>query len=236
MEKIQLICFSYAGSVASNFNLLKPYLGDEVILSVVEYRGRGNRSKEKDYRDNDDMISDAAEQIRKIREHDVPYAILGYSMGAQVIYELFARGFIEEMPVCVLVAAHMPPDIDCTGKGIDLEDSEKFLEVIKKYGGLDERLLQDKRFASIFLSRMKTDFRLLKDYQFNGIYYKFPVRIVVMYSEEDTPYQLVQGWKRFAGQEILFYQMGEGHFFYRTDSERFCRIITTEIGKRAKNK
>ena len=32
-------------------------------------------------------------------------------MGAQVVYELFAQGLLEENPLCIFLAAHEPPDV-----------------------------------------------------------------------------------------------------------------------------
>ena len=228
MKKVQLICIGYAGSVAANFNFLVPYFGENILLSIVEYRGRGRRSKESAYKDNNEMAADAAEQLIAIREPELPYAVLGYSMGAQVVYEIFAQKLIKEMPVCIFLAAHEPPDVDCFGKNIDLENDTAFLENIKAYGGMDERLLQDTRFASIFISRMKADFALLKSYQFRGEYDKFPAEVVMMYCETDTPFEKIQGWSRFSNV-IRFYEMGQSHFFFKTHTEEFCKIIKSEI-------
>lgn len=229
MQKVQLICVGYAGSIAANFNLLAPYLGDDVVFSVVEYRGRGNRSKECQYKDNDEMAEDVAKQIGAIRKQDLPYALLGYSMGAQVVYEVFAQGLLQDFPICTFLAAHEPPDVDCFGKGINLENDTAFLEHIKVYGGMDERLLQDSRFASIFIARMREDFRLLKSYRFSGIYHYIPSKVVVMYCETDTPYEVMKGWQRFSAGTIMFRQMGHSHFFFRTDTEEFCRVIEEKM-------
>lgn len=231
MKRIQLICVGYAGSVAANFNILASHMGEDIKVSVVEYRGRGSRSKEAPYGDNDEMIVDAAEQIQIIRDRDLPYAILGYSMGAQVVYELFAQNRLQEVPVCTFLAAHEPPDVDCFGKSINMEDDAAFLEHIKKYGGLDERLLQDARFASIFISRMKMDFKLLKDYRFSRNYQKISSDVVMLYCEKDTPYEVIKGWQRFSEKEIRFYQMGQSHFFFKTDTEEFCEVLMAEMGK-----
>jgi len=228
MKKIQLICVGYAGSVASNFNLLLPYFDEKIDFLPVEYRGRGSRSKESKYDDNDDMVRDVAMRIKALRNIELPYAILGYSMGAQVVYELFAQGLLTEPPICTFLAAHEPPDVDCFGKSIDLDDEQKFLENMKVYGGLDERLLKDARFASIYGSRMKDDFKLLHEYQFSGTYHYFLSRAVMLYCEKDTPYEKVQGWKRFA-EEIVFYELGENHFFFKSHPKEFCNILEKEI-------
>lgn len=232
MKKIQLICVGYAGSVAANFNILTQYLSKNISVSVVEYRGRGNRNKEKLYTDNDEMVLDVAEQIQNMRKSELSYAILGYSMGAQVVYELFAKGLLREIPICTFLAAHEPPDIDCFGKSINIENDVSFLEHVKKYGGLDERLFQDVRFASIFISRMKQDFKLLKEYRFNGEYQKIDSDMLVLYCENDTPYEKIKNWKKFAGKKIRFYQMGKSHFFFKTDTKEFCQILTEWLENR----
>ena len=151
----------------------------------------------KEYSDNIELVYDVADQVKKLRRPELPYAILGYSMGAQVVYELFAQGLLTEKPRCIFIAAHEPPDVPCAGKDIDLCDREAFLERVKQYGGMDIRLLQDARFASIFLERMRADFRLLQEYSFSGEYHSFPSRAVMLYSEEDTPLEIVRGWQRF---------------------------------------
>lgn len=231
MKRMQLICVGYAGSVAANFNILASHMGEDISVSVVEYSGRGSRSREAPYADNDELVADVAEQIRIIRNWELPYAILGYSMGAQVVYELFAWELLPEMPVCTFLAAHEPPDVDCFGKSINMDDDAAFLEHVKKYGGLDERLLQDARFASIFVSRMKQDFRLLKDYRFNGSYHEISSDVVMLYCENDTPYEVIKGWQRFSKKEIRFHQMGQSHFFFKTDTEEFCEVLLAEMRK-----
>jgi len=228
MKQLQLICVGYAGSVAANFNMLSPYFDETIDFVTVEYRGRGSRSKESKYVDNNDMVQDVAEQVKGLRNREIPYAILGYSMGAQVVYELFAQGLLTEPPTCTFLAAHEPPDVDCFGKSIDLEDEQGFLKQLRVYGGLDERLLKDARFAAIYGARMKDDFKLLHEYRFNGEYHKMLSKTVMIYCEQDTPYEKVQGWKQFA-EDIMFYELGENHFFFKSHPEEFCSIISKEI-------
>lgn len=229
MSKIQLIVVGYAGSEASNFNCLIPHLGEDIILSVVEYQGRGTRRKEEFYKNCEEMVLDVAGQIVGLRMDGIPYAILGYSMGAQNVYELFAQKFLTEAPVCTFVAAHEPPDVDCMGKQFSIDDDKEFMEHMKVYGGMDERLLQEPRFAGIYTPRMKADFRMLQDYRFNGEYHKFLSDLVVFYCEKDTPYDKTCGWSRFAPNEAKFYELGHSHFFFRTHAEEFCNIIKNTL-------
>lgn len=230
-KKIQLIVLGYAGSDATGFNVLRSFLDESILLSVVEYQGRGKRRKEPFYRNCDEQVRDVAKQIQNLRIAELPYAILGYSMGAEVLYELFAQKFIVEAPICTFVAAHEPPDVDCMGKQFSIDDDKKFMEHMKVYGGMDERLLQDPRFAGIYTARMKADFRMLQDYRFNGEYHKFLSDLVVFYCEEDTPYSKTKGWNRFATNEAKFYELGHSHFFFRTNTEEFCNIIKNTLSR-----
>jgi len=228
MKNLQLICVGYAGSVASNFNILLPYFEENIEFVTVEYKGRGTRAKETKYTDTSDLVYDVAQQVKLLRNTEVPYAILGYSMGAQVVYEMYAQGLLDEKPICTFVAAHEPPDIECAGKHVNLEDEAVFLEQLKVYGGMDERLLKDARFVKIYGSRMKDDFKLLQEYQFSGVYHKLLSRVVMLYCEKDTPYAKVQNWRNFS-DDIMFYELGENHFFFKNHPEEFCNIISKEI-------
>lgn len=229
MEKIQLIVVGYAGSEASNFNNLFPFLEEKVILSVIEYKGRGKRRKEGFYQSCGEAVKDIAEQIGQIRMPEYSYAILGYSMGAQNVYELFATNMLKEKPICIFVAAHEPPDVACAAKRFRIEDDKEFVEHVKVYGGLDDRLLADARFAGIYMARMRADFKLLQEYCFDGIYHLFPARLAVFYCEQDTPFGVMRGWDRFTVKEPVFYELGYSHFFFRTNAEEFCKIILAEL-------
>ena len=259
MEKVQLISVGYAGSTAANFNLLLPYFEGRILFSPVEYRGRGTRGRQGNcagdahrarkaegavierhaknaegagntgYADNTELVWDVADQVKKLRRPKLPYAVLGYSMGAQVVYEMFAQGLLAEKPLCIFIAAHEPPDVPCAGKDVDLCDEAAFLERVKRYGGRDSRLRQDARFAAMFRERMRADFRLLQEYAFSGEYRSFPSRAVVLYCEEDTPFEIVRGWQRFSEKEVRFFLLGSSHFFFRTHAEEFCGIIMKEL-------
>ena len=88
MKDIQLFCIPYAGGNASFFNNLKKYLEDSVEVYNLEYSGHGIRRREAFYHDFEELLIEVKEQIETHRKKDVPYAILGYSMGSLAAYEL----------------------------------------------------------------------------------------------------------------------------------------------------
>lgn len=94
MKDIQLFCIPYAGGNASFFNNLKKYLEDFVEVYNLEYSGHGIRRREAFYHDFEELLIEVKEQIETHRKKDVPYAILGYSMGSLAAYELAANYFM----------------------------------------------------------------------------------------------------------------------------------------------
>lgn len=111
MKDIQLFCIPYAGGNASFFNNLKKYLEDFVEVYNLEYSGHGIRRREAFYHDFEELLIEVKEQIETHRKKDVPYAILGYSMGSLAAYELAANYFMADLPKHIFLAAHEPPDL-----------------------------------------------------------------------------------------------------------------------------
>ena len=86
MQKIQLICFPYAGGSASFFRGLGEKLQNKIEVTAVEYAGHGTRRKESYYHTFEELVQDMTTTVRKVRNPEIPYAIFGYSMGSVVAY------------------------------------------------------------------------------------------------------------------------------------------------------
>ena len=83
----------------------------EILPVLLEYAGHGTRKTEPFYADFDEMTEDIAGQIREKRIPEYEFALLGYSMGSIVLYEILAKELLGEVPCHIFVAAHEAPDI-----------------------------------------------------------------------------------------------------------------------------
>ena len=105
-------CIPYAGGTSASYNTLTQFLAEEPIdVIVLEYAGHGTRVKEPGYDSFDAMASDIFHMISKRRIKEIPYAILGYSMGSIVAYEILTKYIPStDLPAHIFLAAHFPPD------------------------------------------------------------------------------------------------------------------------------
>lgn len=51
----------------------------------------------------------------------------------------------------------------------------------------------------------------------------------MFYCEQDTLFEPVQEWRRFAIEEPEFNELGYSHFFFHTETEKFCKIIQKKL-------
>lgn len=218
MDKKQLFCITYAGGTAKFFDVLEKELADCYEVHALEYSGHGSRRNEPFYDNCESMFMDIAEQIRLLRK-DVPYEIFGYSMGSLVAYEVAAHYMGADQPGKIFVAAHEPPNIDSKGKYFAALNEEEFLEKMIEFGGIDERLVGNKRFLKIFFGPLRADYQYIMEYQCREQIDRINCDIVVFYSEKDTRRVDMLKWDQFTCADIILYELEGNHFFLKNQEK-----------------
>lgn len=228
-EKIQLFLMPFAGGGQHSFDVLLPYLTDEFELFVFEYAGHGTRRKEPFYTSFGDMVKDAALFFHEKRENK-PYAILGYSMGALVTYELYASGLVKEVPSHIFLASHDSPDSQWEGKQYYGMQEEDFIAILRRMGGMervDEKTLSNKFFQRLYMEPIKEDYRLLAGYEMSRQII-LPAKTTVFYAPDDITEERIRGWEKFMMQGSHITAIGENHFFYQKHACVFADNIIRE--------
>lgn len=231
-ENIQLFCLPFAGGGADAFQgLAKELEGENIEIVTFEYAGHGTRRMEEFYPDFDSMVSDAAEFIAARRKPDAGYALLGYSMGSVVTYELMAQSRLSGTPEHIFLAAHEAPDVEWPGKAYyDLKD-EEFLETLKTMGGfekLDEKTLNNRFFQKLYLKPIREDYRLLAMYQMSKAIV-LPAETTMFYATGDIPTQAIRKWDPFFGPGSEYISIGENHFFIRDHAKEMAAVIKAKL-------
>ncbi|MCD8109529.1 MAG: hypothetical protein LUE14_05450 [Clostridiales bacterium] len=109
-------------------------------------------------------------QIVENRDHSLPYVILGYSLGTAIAYDLIQYG-MEEKPAYAFLCARASLDLYAKTKSFALLEEDAFVREIQKMGGVDKRILNNRRFLEIYMQAVphndvlsilsKTDFYIL---------------------------------------------------------------------------
>lgn len=232
-EKIQLFCIPYAGGTAGAFRELAGLLGEEVLVSTIEYSGHGSRKSEEFYRDFAELAEDVYGQMQKVRRKDLPYGIFGYSMGSVAVYELLYRYLAENPPKHIFLAAHEAPDIDWDSKKYADLDDDGFMDMLIGFGGFDEenrKMMKNRFFRRLYFQPIREDYRLLAEYKMQE-FHPLPADATMFYSPADIPTEKIETWKRFAGGELEFVPLGRNHFFIREHAGEMAEIMRKKMGQ-----
>lgn len=235
MENIKVFAFPNAGGTAKLFQGLKRILSEKGIeLIDLDYARHGKRAGDPAYASFSEMSDDMAQIVRKNMMPGDRIVLFGYSMGALVAYDIFTRCFSDEERRKVshlYLAAHEPPHIEfCGAKYADC-DEDTFISGMKDMGGLDERLLGNPRFLGIFLDQIRSDYRLINSYIWNGKKKTLNIPTTVFYCEEDTPLKRICQWKEYVEDPALFsiQAFSGGHFFIRGHAEEIAVQFASHI-------
>ncbi len=226
---MKLICFTYAGGNSTFYDQLKNELLPNVELIAAEYSGHGTRHRSPFYSDFDELANDMLVQIKESIVANEPYAIMGYSMGSISAVEVLKKLIDEKMPlpVHVFLAAH-EPHTKAVYADYNKSDIDEFVkERTIKFGGVPDKLIDNKSFWRMYLPIYRADYSIIGKYKFEKLKLKSDIPATVFYSESDTSYEDMKNWNKYFENIDLLEYTGN-HFFI---NEHFC-AIAQEIKKR----
>ncbi len=229
-EQIQLFIFPYAGGSIASFKRLADQIDKSIETVTIEYAGRGSRAKEPLAESIEDLLEDAIRFCQTHRDVRIPYAVMGYSMGSVLAYEMLARKLLPgELRHLFIAAEVSPKDRSLELRKVENPTEKRILERARKLGGLDECMLQNRRFADIYLRPMLSDYRLFFDYRFGGYEEKIKTDTTFFYCEKDTALEDVKKWSELIDGVFDYHELGQNHFFINQHSGEMAKIINETL-------
>ena len=228
-KKLQLFILPFAGGDSNSFNRLLPLLDDNIETHVIEYSGRLSRRKEGYILDYHDFLVDVANQIKKVKNDGIPYALFGYSLGSVLLYDLIinklVEGDLKHVFICSKGSLHNKTNVDHS----DGYSNDEVVDEMKYLGGTDERILNNPRFLSIYLEPVKMDFNIWRQYIYKPG--KIGCNATMMFSHFDPAARGVHDWDSNIEGSTDYYEMGENHFFIKENWETVAQIVNSNIKK-----
>lgn len=235
-KKFLLFCFPFAGGTADFYNNLEKACGDAVQFIKLEYSGHGARMKEPLCHSFDELTNDLYPQVMMALDDypEMDYSMIGYSMGSIVVFDMLMRMVNNggnRSPWRVFISAHQPQPIrslrnipnDCMDGWV----KERTIE----FGGIDKRLFGNESFWRVYLPIFKADYRMIADYDFDGVDFSTDIPATVFYSEEDTPYSEMAEWKHFFTGDCDFVEYTGPHFFIEKYYQDMAEVILDNYKK-----
>jgi surfactin synthase thioesterase subunit len=229
-KRIQLFLLPYAGGSSASFRRLTDRLDGRIEAITVEYSGRGARSREPLASSFLGMLVDAWEYCLARRNEEIPYAIMGYSMGSVMAYELTVQKKLPgEQKHLFLATEVSPQERAIEFRMVKDPTDERVLERARRLGGIDERMLKNERFAEIFIKPMLSDYRNFFSYQFDGCHEKSKIDATIFYCESDTAFDDVKKWEELIEGTLDYCDFSGGHFFINQHYEELANIINRKL-------
>ncbi len=227
-KKIQLFCIPFAGGSSRSFDGLAKSIDESIEVVSIAYPGRGVRANEPFFDTYEELVADTKRQILDQRDTFVPFALLGYSMGSAVAYDLLQRELYEK-PIHTFICARESLDWQIESKRFALLDEESFTAHVQRLGGIDERIASNPRFLKAYIRPVYADYKLWHQHRYCPDKGMPNVDLTVFYSENDTPRSKVQTWKNLTSGSVDLYEFGENHFFIFKHASEMGKIISDKL-------
>ncbi|MGI5175009.1 thioesterase II family protein [Dactylosporangium sp. CA-152071] len=162
---LRVFCFPHAGGAASAFRTWQQHLPYGLEVCPVQLPGRESRFGEPLPTGVVDLVPDLAEAL--LPALDVPFALLGNSMGALVAYELTRHLRRDHLPspTRLVVAGAKPPGGAARMPALShLPDLEFGRAMQARHGGIPAEVLDDPQIAEIYLPVLRADMAMVEGY------------------------------------------------------------------------
>jgi surfactin synthase thioesterase subunit len=226
-KKLQLFMLPYAGGSSFSFMKLSRFISESIETIAIDYPGRGLSTDDTSYEKYADFVVDVTSRIRKRRDTSIPYALLGYSMGSVLAFDIATKKMLGESPThCFLCAQGSILRRGKFGLIADLNEAS-FLTKIQEMGGIDERLKKNEQEYRKRVSIIRSDFNILEQYVYDGNKGVFDTTII--YSQMDNSCDYIFDWSDVIDGEIDYYEMGSNHFFINQCYKEIAQIVNDKL-------
>lgn len=230
-NKTQLFCFTYAGGTVTFFDSIGKCL-DNMEVIPLEYAGHGNRFNEPFYKDFNELADDMYNNLVK-KYKGGKYALFGYSMGTISVVEVLKKVMQEQYiksPDYIFLAAHEPYTKTVIKNFSESEMDDFVKERTISFGGVPEKLINNKSFWRMYLPIYRADYSIIHKYIFEDLKLKSSIPAVILYSENDTPFEKMKYWNRYFIEKCEYYEFDGTHFFMKEHYSEIANIIKEKIG------
>lgn len=227
---MKLFCLPYAGGGATPFRVLKDKLSARIVVVPMCLPGR-------EYRFAEPLVDELEVLLPLLvrdylREERGPYALYGHSMGALIGFELIRYLSKHKLPLPLhfFAAARGAPALSGEYEHFSGLDDADFITRIEAFGGIPEKIVQNREIMSMVLPILRSDFRLLDRYQYLDNE-PLPVPITSLRGESDATVR--DAWMRAWQYETVcvyrHHTIPGNHFFINDPQSLVFDIIADTL-------
>lgn len=167
LSSFNLLCFHNVGGSAQTFKSWTKDLSNEIGVCAVQLPGRRERIGEPFCTNLESILESVLEEMEPLLK--APYAIVGYSMGALLGFELMRRIRRAKLPdaKCFFPIGLSAPQLPKTPRNWHLlSDTELVNTLAKVYGAIPDLVLREPDLIKMVLPVLRADLSIAESYRY----------------------------------------------------------------------
>jgi medium-chain acyl-[acyl-carrier-protein] hydrolase len=224
---IRLFCFPYAGIGISAFRGWSLQAAD---ICPVQFPGRESRHGEAPFRRMADLAAATLDAIAPFT--DVPFALLGHSLGGAVAFEV-ARRLPPAAPLQRLfISARRAPHVPDRQPPISHLPADAFVSAVQdRYEGIPAAVLECPDLLELLLPRLRADLELLETYEFSaGTPIAAPISVFGGSRDPGIVPADLDGWRQHTAGDVRIRMIDAPHLFLQSQRGAILTAVAADLG------
>ncbi len=230
LARLRLFCFPHAGGGALAFHGWSPCMPADVEVCAVQLPGRENRFHEAALRSWPALVDGLADAVRP--QLQLPFALLGHSMGAILAFEL-AHALQTRwglVPLHLFVAGRNAPQMPHEFDRLADLDDEQLIEELRQLNGTPQAVLEDRELMRVLLPLLRADFALCAAYRYvERQPLRCPITAVGGLHDPNTDPERLEAWRDQTTAAFAVRMVPGDHFFLATHRGLVARMIAENL-------
>ena len=199
-------------------------------LCPIELPGRGTRLGEPAIPGMNSLVSPMAEALKPLL--DLPYAVVGVSMGALVGFELVRalRRSHGREPAALLVVSQNAPSAPLERLPAHLMSDDELRASLRHFGEMSVEVLDNPRAMKLFLPVLSADYSVVDTYEYEtGEPLRCPIHLFVGTEDPSVSDKGLGVWRRETLVGTTWNSFPGGHFFFQNDEKGFLATVSVRL-------
>jgi medium-chain acyl-[acyl-carrier-protein] hydrolase len=229
-RRIRLFCLPFAGGGTQAYRGYGQLLPAGVEVCAVQLPGRERRFGEPAFTSVAETVDALLPVMRQVI--DMPYAILGHSLGALTGFEL-VRGLRAaglRMPAHLIVSGHRGPQLPDPDPPIHGLADDEFIAELSELNGTPKEVFESPELVELMLPLLRADFMAAETYQYQeGEPLECPIIALGGDSDPLVSIEEIEGWRQQTSSAFDSHILRGDHFFFQQEQPQFLRIVSDAL-------
>lgn len=232
--KFRIFGFHHAGGSTAAFVGWEKNLPPDVELCCIQIPGHWERPKENLVRGMSELVSALDQSL--VSELNVPFAVVGYSLGALIGFEWLRQLRLRSgpMPFHFVSIARSCPKTPAPSPALHtMTDDHAFLNQVEKlYGQLPASLKADAEIFNFFVTILKADLQILETYQYQQEPpLNVPITCVAGMNDVTVTNAGFQGWEKETTAVYSNQRFPGGHLVLKDSSDAVIKFVVQRLAQ-----